>query len=277
MNLKKLGRSMILQKKIIKLLGVKPVIIPEIEIKNCINFLKKYLLDHIYLKSLIVGISGGQDSTLTAKLCQITIENLRNETKDITYQFIALRLPYGIQSDEIDCQDAIDFIRPDQVFNINIKKSVLSSEKSLKKSGIIISDYIKGNEKARERMKVQYSVAGMNNGLVVGTGHAAENITGFFTKYGDNGTDINPIAKLNKRQIQFLLKKLNCPKHLYLKKPMADLEEEHPQQDDESVLGITYNVIDSYLEGKKIDIKNRKIIEKLYFNTLHKRNLPITQ
>ncbi|WP_284443335.1 ammonia-dependent NAD(+) synthetase [Buchnera aphidicola] len=266
---------MTLQKKIIKLLGVKEVIIPEIEIKNCIDFLKKYLLDHIYLKSLIVGISGGQDSTLTAKLCQITAEKLRNERKDINYQFIALRLPYGIQSDETDCQDAINFIRPDQVFNINIKKAVLSSENSLKKSGIIISDYIRGNEKARERMKVQYSIAAVKKGLVVGTGHAAESITGFFTKYGDSGTDINPIAKLNKRQIQLLLKKLNCPKHLYLKKPMADLEDEHPQQDDESILGVTYNVIDSYLEGKKIDLENQKIIEKLYFNTLHKRNLPV--
>ncbi|QCI17582.1 ammonia-dependent NAD(+) synthetase [Buchnera aphidicola (Acyrthosiphon lactucae)] len=268
---------MTLQKKIIKLLGVKPTIIPEIEIKNCIDFLKNYLLNHVLLKSLIVGVSGGQDSTLTAKLCQITIEKLRNEKQDMTYQFIALRLPYGIQSDEKDCQDVINFIRPDQVFNVNIKESVLSSEKSLKKSGIIISDYIRGNEKARERMKVQYSIAAIKNGLVVGTGHAAENVTGFFTKYGDSGTDINPISKLNKRQIQLLLKKLNCPKHLYLKKPMADLEDEHPQQDDESILGVTYNIIDSYLEGKKIDLTSQKIIERLYLNTLHKRNLPVTQ
>ncbi|QIQ41777.1 MAG: ammonia-dependent NAD(+) synthetase [Buchnera aphidicola (Microlophium carnosum)] len=268
---------MTLQNKIIELLGVRSIIIPEIEIKNSINFLKKYLLNHIYLKSLIVGVSGGQDSTLTAKLCQISIEQLRNDKKDINYQFIALRLPYGVQSDEKDCQDAINFIRPDQVFNINIKQSVLNSEQSLKKSGIIISDYIRGNEKSRERMKVQYSVAAVKKGLVVGTGHAAESITGFFTKYGDNGTDINPIAKLNKRQIQSLLKQLHCPKHLYLKKPMADLEDDHPQRDDESVLGITYNVIDSYLEGKKIDLKSQEIIERLYLNTLHKRNLPITQ
>jgi len=268
---------MILQKKIIKLLGVKPVIIPEIEIKNCIDFLKKYLLNNLYIKSLIVGISGGQDSTLTAKLCQITVEKLRNEKKDNTYQFIALRLPYGIQIDEKDCQDVISFVSPDQVFNINIKKAVLSSEESLKKAGIIISDYIRGNEKARERMKVQYSIAAIKKGLVVGTGHAAENITGFFTKYGDNGTDINPIARLNKRQGRLLLKTLNCPEHLYLKKPMADLEDKHPQQDDESILGVTYNLIDSYLEGEKIDFVHQKIIEKLYLRTLHKRNPPVTQ
>ncbi|QCI20326.1 ammonia-dependent NAD(+) synthetase [Buchnera aphidicola (Brachycaudus cardui)] len=268
---------MSLQKKIIKLLKVKPIIKPEIEINNCINFLKNYLLQHLNLKSLIVGISGGQDSTLIGKLCQITIEKIRSETKDINYQFIALRLPYGIQYDENDCKDALNFICPDCILYVNIKDAVLSSEKSLKKSGIIISDYIKGNEKARERMKVQYSIAAVKKGLVVGTGHAAETITGFFTKYGDGGTDINPIARLNKRQGRLLLKHLNCPKHLYFKKPMADLEEKNPQKEDESVLGVTYDIIDSYLEGKKIDIISKKIIERLYLNTSHKRHGPITQ
>ncbi|QCI19752.1 MAG: ammonia-dependent NAD(+) synthetase [Buchnera aphidicola (Brevicoryne brassicae)] len=265
-----------LQKKIINLLKVKSVIIPEIEIKHRINFLKKYLLNNLYLKSLIIAISGGQDSTLTGKLCQITVEELRNETKDINYQLIALRLPYGIQKDEKDCKDAINFIRPDQVFNINIKNAVLSSEKSLKKSGIIISDHIKGNEKSRERMKVQYSVAAVKNGLVVGTGNASEIISGFFTKHGDNGTDINLIATLNKRQGKSLLKILGCPSHLYLKKPTADLEDENPQREDESVLGVTYNEIDSYLEGKKIDSYSKKIIENLYLRTFHKRNKPIS-
>ncbi|QCI22056.1 ammonia-dependent NAD(+) synthetase [Buchnera aphidicola] len=265
-----------LQKKIIKLLKVKPKIVPKIEIKKRVNFLKKYLLNHPYLHSLIVGISGGQDSTLTGKLCQITIETLRKETKNKNYQFIALRLPHGVQNDEKDCRDAINFICPDQVFNINIKNAVLSSEQSLKRSGIIISDHIRGNEKSRERMKVQYSVAAVKNGLVVGTGHASEIISGFFTKYGDNGTDINPIATLNKKQGKSLLIQLKCPSHLYLKKPTADLEDENPQKDDESVLGVTYNEIDSYLEGKEIDISSKKIIEQLYLKTFHKRNKPIS-
>ncbi|MDE5285796.1 MAG: NAD(+) synthase, partial [Buchnera aphidicola] len=129
--------------------------------------------------------------------------------------FIALRLPYGIQIDEKDCEDAIKFIKPDQKFYINIKDAVLRSELSLKKSGINISDYIKGNEKARERMKAQYSVAAVKKGLVVGTTNAAENLTGFFTKYGDHGTDINPISHFNKRQCRQLLKTVNCPKNLY--------------------------------------------------------------
>ena len=146
---------MTLQKKIIKLLNVKPKIKPKIEIDNRIIHLKKYLLQNIHLKSLIVAISGGQDSTLTGKLCQITIEQLRKEQNNLSYQFIALRLPYGIQKDEKDCTKAINFINPDKVFTINIKNSILSSELALNKAGIKISDYVKGNEKARERMKVQ--------------------------------------------------------------------------------------------------------------------------
>jgi NAD+ synthase len=149
---------MTLQKKIIKLLGVKPLIIPKKEIENRIQILKTYLIKNTHLKSLIVAISGGQDSTLTGKLCQLSIQELRKERKEKSYQFIALRLPYGTQLDEKDCRDAIDFINPDQLFTINIKNAVLNSETSLKNQGIKISDYIKGNEKARERMKVQYSM-----------------------------------------------------------------------------------------------------------------------
>ncbi|AAM67735.1 ammonia-dependent NAD(+) synthetase [Buchnera aphidicola] len=264
---------MTLQKKIIELLGVKPLIIPKKEIENRIQILKRYLIENTHLKTLIVGISGGQDSTLTGKLCQLSIQELRKEKKEKSYQFIALRLPYGVQIDEKDCRDAINFINPDQIFTINIKNAVLNSERSLKKQGIQISDYIKGNEKARERMKVQYSFAAITNGLVVGTGNAAENVTGFFTKYGDNGTDVNLISKLNKRQGKFLLKELNCPKHLYLKKPTADLEDEKPQKEDEVALGIKYNIIDDYLEGKKVNSLNKQIIERLYLTTEHKRKI----
>lgn len=261
---------MTLQKKIIKLLDVKSIIIPEKEIRYRIQVLKKYLIKNVHIKSLIVGISGGQDSTLTGKICQLSINELREETKKNFYQFIALRLPYGKQIDEKDCQDVINFINPDEVFTINIKNSVLNSEMSLQKGGIKISDYIKGNEKARERMKVQYSVAAVKHGLVVGTSNASEIVTGFFTKHGDNGTDINLISKLNKRQGRLLLKKLKCPKHLYLKKPTADLEDEKPQQEDEYVLGIKYNEIDNYLEGKKINILIQKKIEKLFLERKHK-------
>ncbi|SFQ98145.1 MULTISPECIES: ammonia-dependent NAD(+) synthetase [unclassified Enterobacter] len=267
---------MTLQQEIIQALGVKPTINPEEEVRRSVDFLKAYLTAHPFLKSLVLGISGGQDSTLAGKLCQLAISELRDETKDDSYQFIAVRLPYGVQADEKDCQDAIGFIQPDQVLTVNIKSSVLASEQALRDAGIELSDFIRGNEKARERMKAQYSIAGMSKGVVVGTDHAAEAVTGFYTKYGDGGTDINPLFRLNKRQGKQLLAHLNCPEHLWKKAPTADLEDDRPSLPDEAALGVTYENIDDYLEGKPLDEGTARIIEGWYLKTEHKRRPPIT-
>ncbi|MBE5202173.1 ammonia-dependent NAD(+) synthetase [Pectobacterium sp. FL60-S17] len=267
---------MSLQNDIITALGVKSSIDPAQEIRVSVDFLKNYLNTHPFVTSLVLGISGGQDSTLTGKLCQTAITELRNETGNSRYQFIAVRLPYGVQADEADCQDAIAFIQPDRVLTVNIKPAIEASEATLRAIGVELSDFVKGNEKARERMKAQYSIAGMNAGLVVGTDHAAEAVTGFFTKYGDGGTDINPIFRLNKRQGKALLHELGCPSHLYTKAPTADLEEDRPSLPDEVALGVTYENIDDYLEGKQIDANDAAIIENWYRKTEHKRRPPIT-
>lgn len=267
---------MSLRNDIITALGVKSSINPAQEIRVSVDFLKNYLNAHPFVTSLVLGISGGQDSTLTGKLCQTAITELRNETGNSRYQFIAVRLPYGVQADEADCQDAIAFIQPDRVLTVNIKPAIEASEATLRAIGVELSDFVKGNEKARERMKAQYSIAGMNAGLVVGTDHAAEAVTGFFTKYGDGGTDINPIFRLNKRQGKALLHELGCPSHLYTKAPTADLEEDRPSLPDEVALGVTYEKIDDYLEGKQIEANDAAIIENWYRKTEHKRRPPIT-
>ena len=267
---------MSLQQEIIEALGVKPTIDAEHEVRVSVDFLKSYLKRYSGLKALVLGISGGQDSTLAGKLAQLAIGELRQESGDNDYTFIAVRLPYGVQADEQDCQDALAFIQPDRSLVVNIKESVLASERALQAAGITLSDFVRGNEKARERMKAQYSIAGMSKGVVVGTDHAAEAVTGFFTKYGDGGTDINPLFRLNKRQGRELLKQLGCPEHLYLKKPTADLEDDRPGLQDEVALGVTYEMIDDYLEGKTIDPESAKIIEGWYQKTEHKRRPPIT-
>lgn len=267
---------MSLQQEIIEALGVKPTIDADQEVRVSIDFLKAYLKRHSGLKTLVLGISGGQDSTLAGALAQRAITELRQESGDNDYTFIAVRLPYGVQADEQDCQDALAFIKPDRSLVVNIKESVLASERALKEAGITLSDFVRGNEKARERMKAQYSIAGMTKGVVVGTDHAAEAVTGFFTKYGDGGTDINPLFRLNKRQGKQLLKHLGCPEHLYLKKPTADLEDDRPGLQDEVALGVTYEMIDDYLEGKSINPDSARIIESWYQKTEHKRRPPIT-
>ncbi|POP42274.1 NAD(+) synthase [Superficieibacter electus] len=267
---------MALQQDIIHALGAKPQIDAQEEIRRSVDFLKSYLTTYPFIKSLVLGISGGQDSTLAGKLCQQAINELRAENSADDLQFIAVRLPYGVQADEQDCQDAIEFIQPDRVLTVNIKGAVLASEQALRDAGIELSDFVRGNEKARERMKAQYSIAGMTKGVVVGTDHAAEALTGFFTKYGDGGTDINPLFRLNKRQGKQLLAQLGCPEHLYKKLPTADLEDDRPSLPDEAALGVTYEDIDNYLEGKTVDEGTARIIEGWYLKTEHKRRPPIT-
>ncbi|MDV6378356.1 ammonia-dependent NAD(+) synthetase [Sporosarcina sp. GW1-11] len=267
---------MTLQQEIIQTLRAKPAIDPQQEIRTSIDFLKAYMKKNTFLQGMTLGISGGQDSTLVGKLAQLAIDELNEEAGKETYRFYAIRLPYGVQFDEDDCQDALRFIRPSVVYTVDIKDAVDASERALKHAGVYITDFDKGNEKARERMKVQFSVAAVHHAVVLGTDHAAEAITGFYTKFGDGAADLMPIYRLNKRQGKQLLKALECPPHLYEKIPTADLEGNKPAIPDEIALGVTYDEIDDYLEGKQVSDEARKQIEGHYLRSAHKRHLPIT-
>lgn len=264
-----------LQERIINELKVKPEINAEEEIRRSVDFLKDYLKKHPFLKALVLGISGGQDSTLAGKLSQMAISELREETGDDIYQFIAVRLPYGDQADEQDAMDAIEFMQADKTVRVNIKQAADAMVQSIEENGLEISDFNKGNIKARERMIAQYGIAGAVSGAVVGTDHAAEAITGFYTKYGDGGADITPLWRLDKRQGRAMLELLNAPEHLYKKVPTADLEEDRPALPDEVALGVTYNDIDDYLEGKEVADNVAEKIENWFLKTEHKRHMPI--
>lgn len=265
-----------LQKEIIETLCVKEIIDPQVEIRRSIDFMKEYLKKHPFLKSLVLGISGGQDSTLAGKLAQLAITELREETNDASYQFIAVRLPYGQQADEQDALDAIAFMQADQTMRVNIQASSDQMVLAVEANDVTISDFNKGNIKARQRMIAQYAIAGACSGAVIGTDHAAEAITGFYTKFGDGGADITPLWRLNKRQGRMMLQYLGAPKHLYQKTPTADLEENRPALPDEVALGVTYDQIDDYLEGKEVAKQAAEKIESWYLKTQHKRHLPIT-
>ncbi len=267
---------MSLQEEIIAQLRVEPVIDAKEEIRRSIDFLKDYMRKHSFLKTYVLGISGGQDSSLSGRIAQLAMEELRAETGDQDYKFIAVRLPFGIQADEADAQRSLAFIQPDVSLTVNIKDAVDGQILELAKAGIEVSDFNKGNIKARQRMVTQYAIAGENHGAVIGTDHAAENITGFFTKHGDGGVDILPIFRLNKRQGQKLLAELGADPALYEKIPTADLEENKPGIADEIILGVTYSDIDDYLEGKTVSPKAQEIIENWWRKTEHKRHLPIT-
>jgi NAD+ synthase len=262
-----------MQKEIIQTLNVKPEINPKEEIRNRIDFLKSYLIK-TKAKGYVLGISGGQDSTLAGRLVQLAVEELRQEENDAI--FIAVRLPYGVQRDEDDAVRAMKFIRADREYIFNIQGAVdaVQTEYNAVTSKEPLSDYHKGNVKARMRMIAQYAFGGMEGLLVIGTDHAAEAVTGFFTKHGDGGADVLPLSGLTKRQGKALLKELGAEESLYLKVPTADLLDQKPGQADETELGITYDDIDDYLEGKLVSQEIAEKIEKRYLITEHKRQLP---
>src|SRR5699024_9051138 len=135
------------QRQIIEELKVKPVIDVQEEIRLSIDLLKEYAKKHAFVKGFVLGISGGQDSTLVGKLAQMAINEMNAEHPSNHYRFVAVKLPYGVQQDQTDVDDAIEFIQPDSCYTINIKAAVDASVKTLADAGIVISDFTKGNEK----------------------------------------------------------------------------------------------------------------------------------
>ncbi|WP_042460901.1 ammonia-dependent NAD(+) synthetase [Neobacillus dielmonensis] len=264
---------MSMQEQIMRELNVSSSIEPKEEIRKRVDFLKNYMRK-TGAKGYVLGISGGQDSTLAGRLTQLAVEELRSEGEEAV--FIAVRLPYGVQQDEEDAKQALSFIGADRELVFNIKASVdeVQNEYNSSNSAVPLSDYHKGNVKARMRMIAQYAIGGMEGLLVVGTDHAAEAVTGFYTKYGDGGADILPLSGLTKRQGKALLKELGADERLYLKTPTADLLDQRPGQADETELGITYDELDDYLEGKPVSQQVADKIDQRYRITEHKRRLP---
>lgn len=278
------SKQKIIKEEIMKNLGVVPT--EEFEVKTAIRdrveYLKRYLKS-TGRKSIVLGISGGVDSFTAGKLSQIAMQELRDEGYDA--QFIAMRLPYKVQKDEEEAQASIDSIGADKVVDVNIGTgvdgvfdAVLSGlyHSDLKQEDqICTNDFAKGNVKARMRMISQYAIAGMHNGLVLGTDHNAENITGFYTLHGDGACDLLVLNGLNKRQVRLVAKELGAPEWLYAKKATADLEDDNPQLLDEDSLGISYDKIDDFLEGKELTVEEEQLLIDRYAATEFKRRMPM--
>lgn len=258
------------QAHIIRTLGVKPNIDAQTEATYRIQFLLDYLR-HTGAKGFALGISGGQDSTLAGRLAQLACERARVEGIDAT--FVAMRLPHGVQLDEDDAQAALEFIAPDETVTVNIQAAVDALAQQFAPSEL--TDYNRGNVKARMRMVAQYALAGERGLLVLGTDHAAEAVTGFFTKFGDGGFDLTPLGGLTKEQGRELLRALDAPKHLYEKVPTADLLDDNPGRTDEDELGVRYTEIDTYLTGGDVSEEAAATIERHFARSAHKRHLPV--
>lgn len=263
---------------IINEMQVQSEINPAFEIKRRVDFIKQQL-QQSGLNNLILGISGGVDSSTCGRLAQLAVNEL-NETHENKYKFIAVRLPYSVQADEDDAQLAVEFIEPSNCVTTNIFDGAqgIHNEvlRALDSEGLLTAsdgqiDFSKGNVKARARMVTQYHLAGILGGLVLGTDHSAENITGFFTKWGDGACDLIPLFGLSKRQVRQVAKELGAPELLVTKAPTADLEELEPGKKDEDALGLSYNQLDDFLEGKPVSDDVEKRIIDIYLKTQHKR------
>lgn len=259
-------------------------VLPEIdvafEVRRRVDFITKQLVN-AGLKTLVLGISGGIDSCTLGRLAQLAVNKLNEEGEG--YRFIAVRLPYSTQADEQDAQDSITFIQPTQAISVNVQPGADAIHQDscapLQALGLLPDDphkqdFVKGNVKARTRMVIQYQIAGMLDGLVLGSDHSAENITGFYTKFGDGACDLAPLFGLNKRQVRQIATYLGAPERVINKAPTADLESLAPQKTDEQALGLTYDQIDDFLEGKVVgdEVTNRLLA--IFARTQHKR-LPV--
>ena len=214
------------------------------------DFIKTYVKNS-GCKNVVIGLSGGVDSAVTAVLCKgalgknnVNCVFLPDETtpkNDIKHLDLIVK-KFGLNCKKIDITDIIKQIK---------LKCVINPDK-----------YALANLKARSRMVLLFEYANMTKSLVCGTSNKSEILIGYFTKYGDGAVDIMPIGDLFKTQVWELAKYLKIPNELIKKPPTAGLWK---GQSDEKELKLAYNKIDMILAGleKKIDILDISKIAKL--------------
>lgn len=219
-----------------------------------VNFLKKEFKKRDK-KVVVLGISGGIDSTTTAFLC-----------KKAGLDLCAVILPYknGNISSSIDTINALSLPK-DRVMTIDISRAADAQIAELEKT-TKLDDIDKGNIMARQRMITQYALARRLNGLVIGTENLSEYYLGYFTLYGDQACDISAISPLWKTEVRELATYLGVPQKLVQKTPTAGLWE---GQTDESEFGFSYQDADQIMQFAIIEkMPKAQIIKKGFSKNL---------
>ena len=205
------------------------------EVERICDFIKHQVV-MAKADGVVLGISGGIDSALVAKLC------VRAVGKSEVH---GLLLPCGAQSIK-DSELVIKQLKMVNTYTVNISEpfniilDLLGVDGSNTENRVLM-----GNIRARIRMINLYACANKKNMLVVGTGNRSEHMVGYFTKYGDGGTDFEPISHLYKTEVWAMAKYLKLPKKIINKTPSAELWD---GQTDEKELGITYKELDRILD-----------------------------
>ncbi len=232
----------------------------------------QFTIKNAKANGVVVGLSGGVDSSVVLKLC---VESLGNEN------VFALIMPEDTSNKE-DTDDAIEFAR-----NLGVSYKLVDISPILRAIGVNIdvkSQSALINIKPRVRMTILYAYANELNYLVAGTSNKTELLLGYFTKYGDGASDFLPIGDLYKTQVKKLAKVIDIPEKIINKTPSAGL---YPGQTDEGELGLSYDVIDKILYAYELgyspaeissilDIKNEKVtrIINMVHKNRHKRRAP---
>ncbi len=228
-----------------------------IKYKNyLINWIREYVLTSGH-KGVVVGVSGGVDSAVVAVLAQIAFPNhhllvfLPCLSPSIDYQMIEQLMmsgPFNYRT--IDLTLTFKTLQESLHFTFDLNKVTLN------------------NLKVRLRLASLYAIASSQEYLVLGTSNACEWYTGFFTKYGDNLSDLSPIIQLTKQHIQKLAKILHITPAIIERAPTPGFED---GVTDEMELKVTYDQIDQWLMNQSIDADAQSIIEQLHINSKHKR------
>ena len=237
------------------------------------DFIKTYV-ENSGCKSIVLGLSGGIDSAVIAQLCSGAIG--KKNTKCVF-------LPDDATPD-LDIKHQELFVKK---FDLSCEKKDITYLIQNMESKCIVkpNDYALANIKARTRMILLFEYANMNRSLVCGTSNKSEILVGYFTKYGDGGVDIMPIADLYKTQVWELARYLKIPDDLISKPPTAGLSK---GQTDEKDLQICYKNLDKILAGleqkmdigeianivgvKKFDVER---VKKMRIRSQHKRRMPL--
>ena len=234
-----------------------------------INLIKNWILS--YCKSmpneadtLVVGISGGIDSSVSSTICALTGKKT-----------IVLSMPINQIKDQHNLSLKHQEWLKNKFKNVeghtiqldNVFKSFKTSLSNFK------NDHGLANSRARLRMATLYQVAASNNGIVVGTGNKVEDFgVGFYTKYGDGGVDISPIADCNKSEVWELGKELNILKEIIEAPPTDGLWDDG--RTDEGQLGLSYKELEEAMENE--NSKNREKYLKIRKVNLHKmESIPV--
>ena len=234
-----------------------------------INFIKDWLIKYIKsmpkpATSLVVGVSGGIDSAVVSAICSMT-----------GIKTLALSMPIKQIKEQDDlskkhCKWLLTKFKNIEILNINLDEVFTNFEKALTKNN---SEHAFANSRARIRMTTLYQVAGSNNGIVVGTGNKVEDFgVGFYTKYGDGGVDISPIADCTKTEVWEMGKELNIDEKIISAKPTDGLWVDG--RNDENQLGMSYKELEEAMVNP--NSKNYKKYLKIRETNLHKmKEIPV--